>query len=315
MKYLTESIKILVIMALVVVGVGFVQAWTGPTATPPNGNTPAPINVSDVTQEKMGIFGSHGFFSLGTGWFSTSTRASWPPANLTLGINGTVGAKQYCDDNGLNCKTITELGGSSTTTPPSAGSCSASDIYDSGWVTIPANKMGLAASQGITLNHNLGTVDTIVYLETNDPGTYGISNQEEGGVSIVGQNGISGWYGGFWANKTANTIKVYIGENASGWNRVHVIVWKKGCGNGNGGGGTANVNPTITTYGVNAFQNPLNIGVHDYCALSYVDGTGSTNAQCSVDATGTTNKTWTLTPYDSQGTANQTVCRATCMDF
>lgn len=115
MKYLTETIKILVILALVVVGVGMVQAWTGPTATPPNGNTPAPINVSDITQEKTGIFGSHGFFSLGTGWFSTSTRASWPPVNLTLGINGAVGAKQYCDDNGLNCKTITELGGGTNT--------------------------------------------------------------------------------------------------------------------------------------------------------------------------------------------------------
>lgn len=116
MKYLTETIKILVIMALVVVGVGVVQAsWTGPTATPPNNNTPAPINVSTLTQEKGGIFGSHGFYSLGTGWFSATTRAApWPPANLTLGINGAVGATQYCDDNGANCKTMTELGGSPT---------------------------------------------------------------------------------------------------------------------------------------------------------------------------------------------------------
>jgi len=115
MKYLIETIKILIIMALVVVGVGFVQAWTGPTATPPANNTPAPINVGVIKQEKDGIFGSHGFFSLGTGWFSTTTRAApWPPANLTLGINGAVGATQYCDDNGANCKTMTELGGSPT---------------------------------------------------------------------------------------------------------------------------------------------------------------------------------------------------------
>lgn len=134
MKYLTETIKILVILAIVVVGVGIVQAWTGPTATPPNGNTPAPINVSAVTQEKTGIFGSHGFFSLGTGWFSTSTRASWPPANLTLGINGAVGATQYCDDNGANCKTVTELGGGSTGGMP-AGAVMAFDLAScpAGW--------------------------------------------------------------------------------------------------------------------------------------------------------------------------------------
>jgi len=162
MKYLTETIKILIIMALVVVGVGVVQAaWSPPTAPPPADNTPAPINVGMIKQEKDGIFGSKGFYSLGTGWFSTSTRASWPPANLTLGINGAVGATQYCDDNGANCKTMTELGGGSTGSVP-AGAVMAFNLGScpSGWTDYSAaagrNIVGYGSGIGLTPRTTVG---------------------------------------------------------------------------------------------------------------------------------------------------------------
>lgn len=35
-------------------GVSYALAWTGPTASPPNNNTPAPINVGATTQTKSG---------------------------------------------------------------------------------------------------------------------------------------------------------------------------------------------------------------------------------------------------------------------
>jgi len=155
-------------MALVVVGVGFVQAWTGPTATPPANNTPAPINVGVIKQEKDGIFGSKGFYSLGTGWFSTTTRASWPPLNLTLGINGAVGATQYCDDNGANCKTMTELGGSPT------GAVMAFDLAScpTGWTAYTA-----ANGRNIIGTGTSGTVGAVSHVRGN--ATTGVGGEEK----------------------------------------------------------------------------------------------------------------------------------------
>ncbi len=37
-------------------GVSYVSAWTAPTQSPPNGNTPPPINTSATTQNKAGNF-------------------------------------------------------------------------------------------------------------------------------------------------------------------------------------------------------------------------------------------------------------------
>jgi len=169
MKYLTETIKILIIMALVVVGVGVVQAaWSPPTAPPPADNTPAPINVGVIKQEKDGIFGSKGFYSLGTGWFSTTTRASWPPLNLTLGINGAVGATQYCDDNGANCKTMTELGGSPT------GAVMAFDLAScpTGWTAYTA-----ANGRNIIGTGTSGTVGAVSHVRGN--ATTGVGGEEK----------------------------------------------------------------------------------------------------------------------------------------
>jgi hypothetical protein len=203
MKYLTESIKILVILALVVVGVGIVQAWTGPTATPPNGNTSAPINVSDITQEKAGIFGSNGFYSLGTGWFSTSTRVSWPPTNLTLGINGAVGAKQYCDDNGANCKTMTELGGGSTGGVPT-GAVMAFNLTScpSGWTAYSAaagrNIVGYGSGTGLTARTTLGQTGG----EEKHVQTVAEMAAHSHSVSVNGINGVNSTDGSAGRNET-----------------------------------------------------------------------------------------------------------------
>ena len=221
MKYLTETIKILVIMALVVVGVGVVQAsWTGPTATAPANNTSAPINVSTLTQEKGGIFGSHGFYSLGTGWFSATTRAApWPPANLTLGINGAVGATQYCDDNGANCKTMTELGGSPT------GAVMAFDLAScpSGWTAYTAadgrNIIGAGTATGASgaTAHTKGQtggeekhVLTVSELASHSHGLYGE------GMGSKGNNGTVARYGdGFGLMGPGDISTAVAGSNVA----------------------------------------------------------------------------------------------------
>ena len=43
-----------------------VYAWTAPTATPPGGNVPAPINIGTTTQAKAGALGVGGVFTANT---------------------------------------------------------------------------------------------------------------------------------------------------------------------------------------------------------------------------------------------------------
>lgn len=49
-----QTIKILALALVLSVGVSVVYAWVGPTATPPEGNTPTPINISENGQIKDG---------------------------------------------------------------------------------------------------------------------------------------------------------------------------------------------------------------------------------------------------------------------
>ncbi len=55
---LWQSAKILTVALVLSLGVQYASAaWSGPTATPPNENTSAPINVSATSQVKSGGLG------------------------------------------------------------------------------------------------------------------------------------------------------------------------------------------------------------------------------------------------------------------
>jgi len=55
MKNILQPIKIIILALILVVGISYLHAaWVGPTATPPNENTPAPVNVGSIFQEKSG---------------------------------------------------------------------------------------------------------------------------------------------------------------------------------------------------------------------------------------------------------------------
>lgn len=56
-KEFLQSAKILALALILSAGVSYVYAWTGPTATAPNNNTAAPINVGDTAQGKTGNLG------------------------------------------------------------------------------------------------------------------------------------------------------------------------------------------------------------------------------------------------------------------
>lgn len=91
-----NTFKILILALVLAFGLQYASAaWIGPTANPPGNNAPAPINVSDSTQEKDG-----GFIAWAGGVFTG---------------NG-VWANQYCDENGENCVNGASLGGGSLIT-------------------------------------------------------------------------------------------------------------------------------------------------------------------------------------------------------
>lgn len=52
MRTIKQSIIIIIACMVAMAGASLVYAsiWTGPSATPPGGNTPAPINVSGTAQ-------------------------------------------------------------------------------------------------------------------------------------------------------------------------------------------------------------------------------------------------------------------------
>ena len=54
MKEFIKTTKIIILALVVMLGANYVYAWVGPTDTPPDGNTPAPINTSATAQYKTG---------------------------------------------------------------------------------------------------------------------------------------------------------------------------------------------------------------------------------------------------------------------
>ncbi|MDZ4226934.1 MAG: hypothetical protein U1D26_00480, partial [Patescibacteria group bacterium] len=51
-----------------------VSAWTGPTASPPNGNVPAPVNVGTTDQVKNASLGLNGLAVFGNAILSGLSR-------------------------------------------------------------------------------------------------------------------------------------------------------------------------------------------------------------------------------------------------
>lgn len=106
--FISKNIKLLALSLVIGLSVSYVGAWTGPTAAPTGGNTPAPINVGSTEQVKTGTLKVTGFRSFLPAYinYGASIDLNTKPAafqTLSLGVNGKVGASQYCDINGENC--------------------------------------------------------------------------------------------------------------------------------------------------------------------------------------------------------------------
>ncbi|MDP2648469.1 MAG: hypothetical protein Q8P19_01060, partial [bacterium] len=55
----------LAILMAIMLGASVISAWTGPTASPPNGNVPAPVNVGTTDQVKNASLGLNGLAVFG----------------------------------------------------------------------------------------------------------------------------------------------------------------------------------------------------------------------------------------------------------
>lgn len=127
------SVALSVVITVFAVGmVVFAAPWADPTATPPGNNAAEPINVSDNGQAKSGgLLLNTGGASVGlivqNG--SMGIGDTTPDADLKLDVEGKVGATEYCDQNGENCKAMAAGGG---------GSINYSDCYEVAAFSSPA---------------------------------------------------------------------------------------------------------------------------------------------------------------------------------
>ena len=113
-KTIIDLSIIAVIIGSVFIANGIILAWTSPSASPPDGNVAAPLNVGSDSQYKSGALGIGGVFrgysnaifdgNLGIGTADISN-------GLKLDVEGKVGATYYCDEDGNNCVESGDLGG------------------------------------------------------------------------------------------------------------------------------------------------------------------------------------------------------------
>lgn len=117
MKYYAQ-VKVLVIALLFTAGLSFVSAWTGPTATPPGNNVPAPINVGTSAQVKNGDLSVNNFLSTGnaqvTGNFEANTLLpggmAYDGAGCSNYANGTLARSADGVGTTLSCRNGTWRG-------------------------------------------------------------------------------------------------------------------------------------------------------------------------------------------------------------
>ncbi len=104
-------IKISIILGIVTVAfaVNYIQAaWSAPQNNPPDGNTPAPINAGTEAQVKEGALSVDGLAVFGNMIISGSTiigSTTLPSSDITLGVDGSIGATSYLYTSDKNLKT------------------------------------------------------------------------------------------------------------------------------------------------------------------------------------------------------------------
>lgn len=108
-----QNIFPLISSLILFASVPVVFAWTSPSAIPPSGNVSTPINVGSgyqIKQGKLGLFAPSAFLRISQvdSYIPTGALNDNLPS-LLLGVNGKVGANEYCDERGNNCIDLSNL--------------------------------------------------------------------------------------------------------------------------------------------------------------------------------------------------------------
>ncbi len=99
---LTRTILTLSVLLTLLVAGDALFAWTAPGANPTAGNVAAPLHTGSSAQTKLGLLGVNALMANRVEVGADTT----PEATLLLDVNGRVGATEYCDANGLNCRSV-----------------------------------------------------------------------------------------------------------------------------------------------------------------------------------------------------------------
>ncbi|KKW08637.1 MAG: PE-PGRS family protein [Candidatus Kaiserbacteria bacterium GW2011_GWA2_49_19] len=242
MSTFLQSLKILILAIILSIGVSYVYAWTGPTATAPDGNVSAPINVSATSQVKSGGLWVASLGTDGGATFGGSVKIGTSNAVCTSAISGMLRYNstivQYCNGS-MWCALGTTCGINLVI----ESNTNNYNIYDAataaGWVsgkavTLTINSgavVGSTSTDSPALTTGAFPAGTSVTIINNSSiigagGAGGTGGNAYGCIGIPVTSGLAGTSGGPALSVSSPTV---INNNGS----------ISGGGGGGGGGGAA----------------------------------------------------------------------------
>src|SRR3989344_1452324 len=235
------SLSLIVLGIVFAIGVNIALAvWIGPSQNPPEGNVAEPLNVSSNTQILQGsktiqgnqitdilylglgtaingILGVNGitqFFSVpisaifdGNVGIGTVSPSAGGEQDLKLDVEGAIGAKHYCDENGNNCSSA-PLGGGGGWVEVTSNTNDFNPACEYRWIHtnesngIPKGYFATYASKPLVMMDYSGGNYQMVYkdnkgISTGDTGTFtDIRTYERcggGGEGLLGGMKFGNW--------------------------------------------------------------------------------------------------------------------------
>jgi len=206
----------------------FVKAWTEPSATAPNGNVSAPINISATSQYKSGALGIGGLLRgysdvMGNRLcIGADCRSTWPATGLTNGVSAGYPYTSINNDNGNGWPEYSDstYGGSNFSNWPdysdSAGSATNATygryVYNngayagSGWME--ASSLGVYYAYLGRYVYNNGAYSGSGWIEPSDLGVRYASSAGYSSSTYGGSN-FSAWPNYAYSAGNSDTVDGY----------------------------------------------------------------------------------------------------------
>src|SRR3989338_6098906 len=195
-------------------------AWTGPIQAPPGGNTPTPVHIGTINQVKDGGLGLNALSVFGNGYFQdnvgigTASPSAGGEQDLKLDLEGAIGAKYYCDENGNNCSSAPFGGGGgwvevTSNTNDFNIDCEYRWMHTNEAYGIPKGYFATYVSkQLVTMDYSAGNYQTVYKdnkgISTGDTGSFGVRTYERCGGG--GEGLLGGMKFGNWESRNINTV-------------------------------------------------------------------------------------------------------------